>query len=126
MMSMNFETKVKPLAAEIAQSGKSEKSIIIMASLIEREARGDDRATISGILWKRISLGRALEVDAAPETYKTKGLPASPIANPGLSSLRASVFPEKNPYWYFLTPPDGRVIYSKTFDEHVKNKRRFL
>ena len=47
-----------------------------MASIIEREAKGDnDRAIISGILWKRIELGMPLEVDSAPDTYKTKGLP---------------------------------------------------
>ena len=126
MMSMNFETKVKPLAAEIAQSGKSEKSIIIMASLIEREARGDDRATISGILWKRISLGRALEVDAAPETYKTKGLTASPIANPGLAAIKAAIGPESSPYLYYLHDANGNIHYAKTFEEHKRNKKLYL
>ena len=69
----NFKKKISPLESAIKVSGKKEKDIITMASIIEREAKGDaDRGFISGILWKRISLGMALQVDAAPETYKTK------------------------------------------------------
>ena len=97
-----------------------------MASIIEKEARGSDRGVISGILWKRLSLGRALEVDAAPETYKVKGLPKAPIANPGLAAIKAAIHPENSPYFYYLHDADGNIHYAKSFEEHKRNKELYL
>lgn len=126
LMSSNFETKLAPLQPEITATGKTEKSIIIMASIIEREAKGDDRAVISGILWKRLALGRALEVDAAPETYKTKGLPERPIANPGLVAIKAAIHPENSPYLYYLHDSNGIIHFARNFEEHKANKLKYL
>src|SRR3989338_2470786 len=68
-MRANFEKKILTLKPDIALSGKTEKEIIIMASLIEGEAKGDaDREIISGILWRRITIGMPLQVDIAPAT----------------------------------------------------------
>ena len=125
-MSSNFETKLAPLRPEVMAAGKSEKSIIVMASIIEKEARGSDRSIISGILWKRLSLGRALEVDAAPETYKAKGLPKAPIANPGLAAIKAAIHPEDSPYLYYLHDADGNIHYARSFEEHKRNKELYL
>ena len=126
-MSKNFEKKTAPLLPEIISSGKTEKDIIIMASIIEREAKGDaDRGVISGILWKRISINMPLQVDAAPETYKTRGLPESPIGNPGLLAIKASIHPQSSPYLYYLHDKNGNIHYAKTFAEHVKNKLKYL
>ena len=125
-MGSNFETKLAPLRPEIMTTGKSEKSIIVMASIIEKEARGSDRSIISGILWKRLSLGRALEVDAAPETYKAKGLPKAPIANPGLAAIKAAIHPEDSPYLYYLHDADGNIHYARSFEEHKRNKELYL
>ena len=126
-MRDNFEKKITPLRPEIISSGKQEKDIIIMASLIEREAKGDnDRAVISGILWKRLSIGMPLQVDAAPVTYKTKGLPKSPIGNPGLEAIRAAIHPQSSAYFYYLHDKNGDIHYAKTFAEHVKNKLKYL
>ena len=56
-MSDNFNKKITPLLPKITSSGKTEKEIIIMSSIIEREAEGNiDRGVIAGILWKRISI----------------------------------------------------------------------
>ena len=98
-----------------------------MASIIEREAKGDiDRGIISGILWKRISLGMPLQVDAVPDTYKTKGLPESPIGNPGLESIKVAIYPQKSSYLYYLHDKNGVAHYAKTFSEHDNNINKYL
>lgn len=126
-MTENFEKKLTPLLPEISSSGKTKKDIIIMASIIEWEAKGDtDRGVISGILWKRIKIGMPLQVDAALETYKTKGLPRSPIGNPGLEAIKASIHPQSSPYFYYLHDKNGNIYYAKTFSEHKENIARYL
>ena len=126
-MSENFEKKITPLLSEIASSGKNEKDIITMASIIEGEAKGDmDRGVIAGILWKRISIGMPIQVDSAPVTYKTKGLPNSPIGNPGLASILAAIHPQSSPYLYYLHDKNGIVHYAKTFAEHRQNILKYL
>ncbi len=126
-MSANFEKKIASLLPEISASGKSENDIIIMASVIEREADGDeDRGIISGILWKRISIGMALQVDAVPETYKTRGLPKTPAGNPGLEALKTAIYPQSSPYLYYLHDKEGNIYYAKTFTEHKSNVAKYL
>ena len=126
-MTNNFEKKIKSLKDEISFIGKSEKEIIIMASIIEREAKGDmDRGFISGILWHRLYIDMPLQVDAMQESYKTKGLPDSPIANPGLAAIRAAMYPEESPYLFYLHGKDGQIYYAKNFKEHRKNIIKYL
>jgi UPF0755 protein len=127
LMNDNFEKKITPLLPEIVSSGHTEQEIITMASIIEREAEGDnDRAIISGILWKRIKLGMPLEVDSAPETYKNKGLPANPICNPGLKAIEAAMNPQASPYLYYLHDQNGSIHYATTFAEHEANIKKYL
>ncbi|MFZ1019844.1 MAG: endolytic transglycosylase MltG [Minisyncoccia bacterium] len=126
-MSDNFVKKISPLLPEIVSAGKTENDVIIMASLIEREAKGNsDRDIISGILWKRISLGIPLEVDSAPETYKIKGLPENPICNPGLDSIKAAIEPQNSPYLYYLHDKNGVIHYAESFAEHQANIKKYL
>jgi UPF0755 protein len=126
-MSDNFNKKINPLLPGIVLSGKPEKDIIIMASVIEREAKGDtDRAVIAGILWKRVKIGMPLQVDAAPETYKTKGLPEKPIGNPGLLAIESAISPQNSPYLYYLHDKNGNIHYAKTFTEHEANIKKYL
>lgn len=126
-MSDNFERKILSIRPEIISSGKSEKDIIIMASIVEKESKGDvDREFISGILWKRIAMGMPLQVDADMSTYKTKGLPQNPISNPGLKAIGAAIHPKSSNYLYYLHDKDGNVHYATTFAEHVSNKLRYL
>ncbi len=126
-MRANFEKKIETIRQEIISSGKTEKEIIIIASIIEREAKGkEDRDIISGILRKRLAINMPLQVDAAPETYKTKGLPKIPIANPGLLSIMAALYPESSPYLYYLHDQDGNIHYAKNFEEHKVNKLKYL
>ena len=126
-MKDNFSKKIATVYSDIMSSHKIEREIIIMASLIEAEAKGDaDRGFISGILWKRLSIGMPLQVDSAPETYKTKGLPKNPIGNPGLRAIMAAIYPQKSPYLYYLHDKNGNIHYARTFAEHVQNKFKYL
>lgn len=126
-MNENFEKKIKSVRSEIVLAKKNEEDIIVMASLIEREAKGDvDRGYISGILWNRIEKNMPLQVDAALITYKKKGLPGSPICNPGIESIKAAIYPISSDYLYYLHSKDGVIHYAKNFEEHKKNKAKYL
>lgn len=126
-MSDNFDKKIKGILPDINSSGKSENEIITMASIIEKEAKGDnDRAVISGILWNRINKKMPLQVDADMWTYKNKGLPVSPICNPGLEAIKASIRPVNSGYLYYLHDKNGVIHYAKTFAEHKINIKKYL
>lgn len=149
-MLENFDKKITPeLRGEIMRQKKTLYEILTIASLIEKEVVSDeDRALVSGILWKRLGLGIGLQVDATVSyvtgkrsvkvsleelaidslynTYKYRGLPPGPIANPGLSAVRAAIFPKPSSYLYYLSAPDGRTIFSKTLEEHNGAKTKFL
>jgi len=147
-MLKTFDGRIAALKPEIAKSGHALSDIIIMASLIEKEARLDEtRRIVAGILWKRLDQGMALQVDAvfgyimgtstfSPSfqelltdspynTYLHTGLPPGPIANPGLSAIGAALDPTETPYLFYLTGSDGTMHYARTHAEHVVN-RKFL
>jgi len=144
-----FDEKIKPFEFLIKDSKRSLEEIIIMASLIEREARTtESRRIISGILWKRIDIGMPLqvdvtfdyingkdtfdltledlEIDSLYNTYRYAGLPPGPIGNPSLDSIEATLLPIETEYLYFLADKKGKVHYSATFEGHKKNKQIYL
>lgn len=148
-MRNNFEEKIQTLSPEISKLSKPLSDIIIMASLLEGEGNNmENRQIISGILWKRLSRGMPLQVDAtfvyingkgsselslsdlaadSPyNTYTRKGLPPGPINNPGLESIKAALLPIDTPYFYYLNDKDGNFHYAVTHEEHVQNKKRYL
>jgi len=148
-MRENFDKKIKDIRNEIRRSDKNLEEIIIMASLLEEEARTTKtRRIISGILWKRIEIGMALQVDAvflyingkntfeltledlkidSPyNTYKYTGLPVGPITNPGMDSILAALRPEESPYLFYLSDNEGNMHYSEDFAGHKINKARYL
>lgn len=149
MMRDQFDAAIEPLKPALATSTRSIEDIIIMASILEKEAGNDvDRQKISGILWKRLDRGMALQVDVpfyyildkngqgitlddlaikSPyNTYLNKGLPPTPIANPSLASIKAALYPVSSPYYFYLADKDGVTHYAKTHDEHVVNKQKYL
>jgi len=68
-----------------------------------------------------------LEADSPYNTYKHRGLTPTPIGNPSLSSINAVLNPTDTDYFYFLhKQPSGEPVYSKTFEEHVANKNKYL
>ncbi|MBU1179959.1 endolytic transglycosylase MltG, partial [Patescibacteria group bacterium] len=144
MIKVMRETFDKKVAPEM-----KEKDIVIMASLLEKEAgKKEDMETISSILWKRIDVGMPLQVDAvfpyimgkhslqlttedlkidSPyNTYLHKGLPPGPICNPGLDSLGAALSSTETDYWYYLSDKNGIVYYSKTYEEHLSKRKKYL
>lgn len=146
----NFDAKLTPeLRQDIAASGHSVFDIITMASVIEREVFGEaDRAVVSGIFWNRVNAGMGLQADSTVNyitggkkpavsfaetkidspwnTYKYRGLPVGPIGNPGLSAIKAAIYPAETSYFYFLTDAAGNVHYGRTLDEHNANKAKYL
>ncbi len=147
----NFNRKLNDsLRQEIKSQNKSVYSVITMASLIEREIpdeRDSERNVASGILWKRLDVGMPLQVDAtllyiknysspvtsadlkidSPyNTYLYKGLPAGPIANPGLDAIESAIYPQESAYWYYLSKPTGETVFSKTLAEHETARNKYL
>ena len=89
-------------------------------------AMGYQAAT--GQWWKTpVSLEEYAQVESPYNTYLQKGLPPGPIACPGIESIHAVLYPAEHDYLYFVALPDGsgRHAFSRTFDEHVENVRRY-
>mgnify|MGYP003394743487 CR=1 FL=1 len=86
-------------------------------------------ATLSYILGDKIG-GHTIEqtqIDSPYNTYKYRGLPPGPIANPGLKAITAAIYPATTDYVYFLSDPEtGKTIFSKTLNEHNINKAKYL
>jgi UPF0755 protein len=136
-------------SAAITAFGKPQSQIIIMASILEKEAPDTkDREIISGILWKRISIGMPLQVDSvfpyiigvnslqltkadlattSPyNTYLYKGLPPGPISNPSLDAILAAAQPTKTNYLYYLSDLKGNMHYCATYACQLANQRKYL
>ena len=123
----NFDNQIKKIETEIKESNKRLEDIIIMASILEGEAKGkEDIGLISGILWKRISLGMPLQVDVDRSTYEKKGFPVAPLNNPGLMSINASLNPIASKYLYYLHDKNGKVHYATSYEEHKRNINNYL
>lgn len=149
MLRATYMARIKKYSDAIAASGHSEQQIITMASLLEGEGKTlEDRRMIAGILWKRLAIGMPLQVDAtfgydygktgyvptaadlknnsAYNSYRYKGLPPTPINNPGDVAIEAALTPTTSAYLYYITGDDGHMHYAKTFDEHIANQKKYL
>ena len=147
----NFDKKLTPvMRQEVKRQKKTIYEIVTLASVIEKEVRSaEDMKTVSGIFLDRMKNGQALEscatlayilgvnkaqytiedtkINSPYNTYKYRGLPPGPIANPGLNAITAAVYPRFTAYNYFLSDPaTGKTIYSKTLEEHNINKYKYL
>lgn len=151
LMAKTFSEKFAELKKQyVSETTQSDEDIVIMASIIEREATGDleEQQIVSGILWKRIAQGIPLQVDApfvyaigrgsaelrtvdlqtdGPyNTYTRLGLPPTPIGNPGSLALEAAMTPQESPYYFYLHDNTGKIHYGVTHDDHVRNKNAYL
>jgi len=150
-MLSNLNNKLSQSDVEaIKNNDYSLNEIMVLASIIEKEVRGDnDRRVVSGILRKRLDIGMRLEVDSTinyitkkknPQstysdlqiespynTYKNYGLPPGPICNPSLGSILAAIYPKESSYLFYLNRLDtGETIFSHDFNEHIRNKNKYL
>lgn len=123
--------------------------MLTIASLIEREVVVDEeRPIVAGIVYNRIHANMPLQfcstvqfllkeqkerllysdlkVDSAYNTYKNAGLPPGPIANPGLESIVATLYPKQTDYLYFVTKEDGTSshYFGRTYAEHQANIKK--
>ncbi len=142
LMQANFAKKV----------GEVDKQTLILASLVERETKGDEeKPIVAGILKKRLAAGWALELDATVQyflgkpgawwpnttlldrklaspynTYLHTGLPPAPIGNPGLAAINAVRNAVDSPYWFYLHDQSGTIHYGATLQEHNQNISKYI
>jgi UPF0755 protein len=147
----NFNLKFKTEWREAAyKQGKTIFQVVTLASIIEKEVRKpEDMKLVSGIFWNRLKAKQALQscatlayvlgvnksqysiadtkTNSPYNTYLYKGLPPGPIANPGANAIEAAIFPTQTDYQFFLTADlTGQTIFSKTYNEHLSNKAKYL
>ena len=149
LLQTTYQEQTLSLRSELDNNKLSEEDIIILASILEREANSENSMKIvAGILDSRLVLGMPLQVDATMEyvldkplsqlepedleidspynTYLNSGLPPTPIGNPGLAAIRAVLEPLPTDYLFYITDENGDFYYAKNFEEHKQNIARYL
>jgi UPF0755 protein len=148
------------LVAGAKTRGVTPYQILVIASMIEREAKvGEDRSKIAQVIYNRLAAKMALEIDATVKygqdpsmtwtqmketdtpynSYLNKGLPPTPIANPGRASIEAALAPAGAPpkndeacvgldavtkcqyLYYVLDDANGGHVFAATYDQHLIN-----
>jgi peptidoglycan lytic transglycosylase G len=130
---------------------QSIQDVVTLASLVERETpRPEERPHVAGVFENRLRIGQPLQCDptvayaltlagaytgkldggdlhfASPyNTYRNRGLPPGPIANPGEAALRAALDPPPTDDLYFVANTEGGHFFSKTLQEHNQNVARY-
>lgn len=152
-MTGNFNQKFRDI--DLSHTKLSKEQIVIVASLVEREARLlEDRPLVASVILNRFDIGMPLQIDATIQyalgyqkdkktwwkkeltgqdlklnssynTYMRSGLPPTPISNPGLSVLEAVVNPTSTDYLYYISDKNGKNHYAKTLDEHNANIKKY-
>lgn len=151
IMRKNFDDKY----AEIGSSKYSQKEIVTVASIIQKEANfANEEPMVASVIYNRLDIGMALQVDPsvayavgyyAPQktwwktgltvddlqinspynTYVNPGLPPTAISNPGLPALQAAAHPASSDYLYYLSDSTGHLHFSKTFTGHTANIKKY-
>ena len=146
MVAQFHEVFADSLYARLDTLGLAFHQVVILASIVEREAMvAEERPIISAVFQRRLKLNRRLESCATVEyalgthkkrltradlqvkspfnTYRHRGLPPGPIGNPGRESILATLYPAGTDYLYFVARGDGHHIFSHTNVEHERAKR---
>ena len=149
VMNQRFIKKTKNVPNALATTTNA---TLVIASIIQREAAGkNDMNLISGIISNRLKRNMNLQMDATLQyakgneengwwpnvtpadkkidspynTYKNKGLPPTPIANPGLAALSAALNPQKTNFLYYFHK-NGTIYASATYAEHKRKINLYL
>ena len=124
--------------------GLSHYDVVKMASIVEKEADADHRATVASVFYNRLDDGMRLQSDATVayfvgrdptaedvntdnpyNTYFIDGLPPTPINSPSIECMKAVCEPDETDYYYFYFQDDGNggltYSFSQTYEEHQKN-----
>jgi len=150
-MLKKFNTVVEKenLRGEAKKRGLTLHQLLTIASMIELEAKKmSERPLIAGVIYNRLQKGMLLElcptveyalgrhklrlsaadlkIESPYNTYKYRGLPPGPIASPGLSAIKAALNPAKHDYLFYVARPDGYHAFSRTYQEHLKNVKKYL
>jgi UPF0755 protein len=140
MLARFFQVLTPEVEERMFAAGLDPRRLVTMASIVEKEAKASaERPLIAGVFYNRLRLGMPLqsdptaeyELDGAKEsaatavhtssafnTYDFAGLPPGPIANPGLKSIEAALYPTQTDFLYFVAREGGTHVFSKSFDEH--------
>ncbi len=148
-----FEEKFAPYAKEALEENIRWPTLLKIASIVQREAAGkSDMPLIAGVIWNRLLNDTRLEVDATLQyargktnkgwwtpissedkklespynTYKEKGLPPTPISNPGVTALNAVLHPEKTKCFFYIHDNSKQIHCAETFEEHKANIEKYL
>ncbi len=129
-----WDTRLKEL-------GMTKHQILTLASIVEKESgSAGEQSVISSVFHNRLKQGMKLQADPTViygiqnfngnltktdlqtptpyNTYVIPGLPPGPIANPGLSAIKAALFPATTEYLYFVANGQGGHVFSQTLDQH--------
>lgn len=153
LLNNNFNKKYSSINS--GKSGLSQKEIVAIASLIEREAKfSSDRPLVASVILNRLKIGMKLDIDATVQyalgweedkktwwkknltnddlkisspynTYRSASLPPTPISNPGLSSLLSVTNPSKTNYFYYISDKSGNLHFATTLKEHNANIEKY-
>jgi UPF0755 protein len=149
LMTKTFTEKTADLTDKISASNLSQKEILVLASILEREANSpESMKMVSDILQRRLAEGMPLQADASIEyvlnkplkeltpddlkvdspynTYTNRGLPPTPIGNPGREAILAVLEPSPNSFVFYITDNEGVFHYAVTYDEHRANIAKYL
>src|SRR5271155_2566910 len=140
MLARFYQVLTPQVEARMFDQGLAARRLVTMASIVEKEAKAPgERPLIAGVFYNRLRLNMPLqsdptaeyELDGAKEsavsavhttsafnTYDFTGLPPGPIANPGLKSIEAALYPTRTDYLYFVAREGGTHVFSKSYDEH--------
>ena len=140
-MVKRFRQMIAPLEARAEEVGMKMEDVVILASIVEKETGlGEERPLIASVFLNRLKHKMRLESDPTViyglkdfdgnlkktdlsyhspyNTYIIRGLPPGPIANPGVESIKAVLFPAHTNFLYFVSKNDGSHYFSKTLTEH--------
>ena len=142
--AMLYIFKERTKNVDFSSSFLSKYQVITLASIVEKETGAKwERPVIAGVFHNRLKRGMRLQSDPTTiygifenyngnlrkkhllqktpyNTYKIKGLPAGPISNPGLASIKAVLKPAQHGYLYFVSKNDGTHVFTSTYKEHLK------
>ncbi len=148
-MLVNFDTRVTDELRKVIteDKGMTIHDVVIIASLIEKETDGSDQKKIASVIYNRLNSNvtngkleidatvqyalperkeklsyEDLEIDSPYNTYKYAGLPAGPIANPGMAAIRAAIYPDSTKNYWYVLGDDGVHHFFSSYDSFVNFK----